>query len=164
MKLTKIETPPRTRIDTTVGTRVFAGDTMIYGDTGWRDVSQYLVPGLAISSSFGRARMRRIGGRVEFDVKLDVLQAGISGIFQGIPRGLWPISKYPMDNQIFTATTTGAGVSSLTSGTHAGVFYPNDNPIRTGVGTPWPNQGTIAWTSSYATDDTWPTSLPGTPA
>ena len=164
MKLTKIETPPRTRIDTTVGTRVFAGDTMIYGDTGWRDVSQYLVPGLAISSSIGRARMRRIGGRVEFDVKLDVLQAGISGIFQGIPRGLWPINRYPMDNQIFTAPTLGAGASALKSGTRTGVFYPNDNPIRTGAGSPWPNQGTIAWTSSYATDDAWPTSLPGLPA
>ena len=41
MKLTKIETPPRTRIDTTVGTRVFAGDTMIYGDTGRRALASW---------------------------------------------------------------------------------------------------------------------------
>ena len=164
MKLTKIETSPPIRIDTTVGTRVFAGDTMIFGDTGWRDMSQYLITGLAISSNFGRARMRRIGGRVEFDMKLDVLQQGMVGIFQGIPRGLWPISRYPMDNQAFTASKLGATVSELKSGTHTGVFYPNDNPIRTGVATPWPNQGTIAWTSSYTTDDPWPTSLPGLPA
>ena len=164
MKLAKIETPPRTRIDTTVGTRVFAGDTMIYGDTGWRDMSQYLVPGLAISSSFGRARMRRIGGRVEFDVKLDVAQSGLTEIFNGIPMGFRPMSQYPMDNQIFTAPTTGAGASLLTSGTHIGVFYPNTSPLRTGAATPWPDQGTIAWTSSYSTSDPWLTSLPGNPA
>ena len=41
MKLTKIETPPRTRIDTTVGTRVFAGGQMIYGDTGRRALASW---------------------------------------------------------------------------------------------------------------------------
>lgn len=152
------------RVDTSVGTRVFTGDTMIYGDTGWRDMSQFLIEGLAISSSFGRARMRRVAGRVYFDLKLDVTQPGLTAIFEGVPTGFRAISMFPMDNQIFTAPTTGAGASLLIPGTHAGVFYASSSPLRTGTQTPWPDQGTIAWTSSYFTSDPWPTSLPGNPA
>ena len=163
MKLTKIETSPPIRIDTTVGTRIFAGDTMIHGDTGWRDMSQFLVAGLAVSSNFGRARMKRVASRVYFDLKLDVTQPGVTRVFDGIPIGFRAMSLYPMDNQIFTASTTGAGASLLTSGTHVGVFYPNSSPLQTGAATPWPEPGTIAWTSSYSTSDPWPTSLPGTP-
>lgn len=163
MKLTKIETPPRTRLDTTAGTRIFAGDTMIFGDTGWRDVSQYLVAGLGVSSNFGRARMRRVAGRVYFDIKLDVTQSGVTQVFNGIPIGFRAMPQYPMDNQIFTASKLGATVSELKSGTHAGVFYPNTSPLQTGAATPWPDQGTVAWTSSYSTSDPWPTSLPGIP-
>lgn len=39
MKLTFLGAEPQLRIDTSVGTRVFAGETMIYGDTGWRDIT-----------------------------------------------------------------------------------------------------------------------------
>lgn len=150
-------------VDTSVGTRVFVGGVMVYGDTGWRDVSSMLAPGLALSSSFGRAKIRRTGTRVEFDLKVDVTAAGITGIFSGVIPGFNPIPDYPMDNSIFTATSTGAGASALQSGTHAGVFYPTGTPLRTGSSTPWPNPGTVAWTSSYATNAPWPTSLPGTP-
>lgn len=164
MKLTKIETSPPIRIDTSVGSRVFAGGTMIYGDTGWRDMRQFLIAGLGISSNAGRARMRRVAGRVYFDIKLDVTQSGLTTIFNGIPTGFRAVSNFPMDNQVFTSPTTGAGASLLTSGTHVGVFYSNSSPLQTGFRTPWPDQGTIAWTSSYATGDAWPTTLPGLPA
>lgn len=33
------------RVDTSVGTRVYVGDTMIHGDTGWRNVSDLLING-----------------------------------------------------------------------------------------------------------------------
>lgn len=42
------------RLDTTVGTRIFAGTTMVYGDTGWRDVSASL-----LSGATGKALIRR---------------------------------------------------------------------------------------------------------
>ena len=164
MKLTKIETSPRTRIDTAAGIRVFAGDTMIYGDTGWRDVSGYLSPGLIVSSAFGRVRIRRIGGRIEFDIKVDVLESGLTSILERMPIGFRSISRYPMDNGIFTHTAVGGGASQLKAGAHVGVFYNNDQPLRTGASTPFPNPGTVAWTGAYPTDDPWPASLPGTPA
>lgn len=45
MKLTAIDNPVALHLDTTVGTRIFAGTTMIYGDTGWRDITSNLTNG-----------------------------------------------------------------------------------------------------------------------
>lgn len=164
MKLTEITNPVALRRDTTVGTRIFSGSTMVHGDTGWRDISGYLVPGLVVSVNFGRARMRRFGNRVEFDLKVDVNTSGLTAIFEGIPSGYRPIQRFPMDNGIFTNSDAGAGASMLKAGGHPGVFYSTEKPLQTGVNTPFPNPGTVAWTGSYATEDPWPSTLIGLPA
>ncbi|WP_211438912.1 hypothetical protein [Corynebacterium glutamicum] len=151
------------RVDTTVGTRIFAGGTMIYGDTGWRDVSGYLIPGLVVSVNNGRARMQRVGNRIEFDIKVDVNISGLIAIFDAIPSGYRPIPRFPMDNGIFTHSNVGGGASQLKAGALPGVFYNTSQPLRTGATTPFPNPGTVAWTGSYATDDQWPSTLIGLP-
>ena len=164
MKLTPITNPVALRLDTTVGTSIFAGNTMIHGDTGWRDISGYLVPGLVVSGNFGRARMRRSGNRIEFDLKVDVNTSGLTAIFEGIPSGYRPVPTYPMDNGIFTHSAAGASASMLKAGGRAGVFYNSEKPLQTGASTPFPNPGTVAWTGSYATEDPWPSTLIGLPA
>lgn len=51
---TRVPSTLALRLDTTVGTRIFAGATVIYGDTGWRDVSSSLLAGFT-----GKAFIRR---------------------------------------------------------------------------------------------------------
>src|SRR5690625_3783555 len=52
-------------IDTTAGTRVFMGGVMVYGDTGWRDISQLLNPGFTA----GICMVRRVNSTVRFVFK-----------------------------------------------------------------------------------------------
>lgn len=51
MKLTEITNPVALRRDTTVGTRIFAGDTMIHGDTGWRALVEWDITGAIITGA-----------------------------------------------------------------------------------------------------------------
>ena len=163
MKLTKIETPPQIRTDTAVGTRIFAGGTIIYGDTGWRNIASWLDPSVKLNSNLGKAKVRRIGDIVYFDLKLEVV-AETTSILTGVPLGFRAGSDFPTDAGITTAPTPAAGASALRSYTAPGVIYAGDKPLRTGAITPLQAGITMAWTLSYTTPDPWPTSLPGNPA
>src|SRR5699024_8444203 len=84
------------RVDTSVGTRVFAGDTMIYGDTGRRMLTQWnsagevtygtlpsgIVPTPGVS---GGIYIRRVGARVT--ISLIAASAGSSAPSIPIPDG-----------------------------------------------------------------------------
>lgn len=70
-------------VDTTVGTRVFVGDVMIYGDTGWRDVRGMLPAGWT-ADAFA---MRRVGPQVAVTVSGITPPDGIQGTQQIISGG-----------------------------------------------------------------------------
>ena len=166
MKLTKIETSPHTRIDTTVGTRVFAGDVMIYGDTGRRMLTQWnsagevtygtlpsgIVPTPGVS---GGIYIRRIGHRVT--ISLIAAQAGSSAPSIPIPDGFRVTSApFPYVN-MFPVKGSGATLARIGA---AYIFLGN---MTAGANMA---DGTNSYAASISWDATqsWPTTLPGMPA
>ena len=140
MKLTKIETSPRTRINTTVGTRVFAGDTMIFGDTGWRNVRGTLVNGWTASG----VQIRRINAQVF--VKIYALRGvdATDRVFLPMPEGF----NWGGNGNVMIIGGVAVGYSGRAFSLATGLDYF----------TGYFNEG------SLVTNNPWPTSLPGTPA
>ena len=145
MKLTKIETPQHARIDTTVGTRVFTGDTMIYGDTGWRKVD-WLPTGHDIET----LKVRRQNNTITLVGVITPKSGGDVSSPSAVPDGF----RQTASNGL------GAYIYSL-SGTQVAYFYLNvagttylRNPVNDSVG---------RFALSWVTNDAWPTTLPGTP-
>ena len=166
MKLTKIETPPRTRIDTTVGTRVFVGDTMIYGDTGRRMLTQWnsagevtygtlpsgIVPTPGVS---GGIYIRRVGARVT--ISLIAASAGSSAPSIPIPAGFrvtsapFPYTNlFPIRASRVTQARIGATFIFLGGMTVGENIADSTNSYA----------ASISWDATQS----WPTTLPGTPA
>lgn len=133
------------RVDNSVGTRVFVGDVMIYGDTGWRDISADMS-----DRESGRLIIRRIGTQVF--VVADALQLTSTGSV-ALPR--LKISFYPVSR------VRGTWNESLSGSTAQGSYNISDTGYFNvyGVGT-----GAIEINETYLTDRSWPTALPGTPA
>lgn len=73
------------RLDTTVGTRVFAGTTMIYGDTGWRDITSLLNPGWT-----GRVLIKRTTHHVVIRLQGILREAEAGDIMFTLPYGYIP--------------------------------------------------------------------------
>ena len=150
MKLTKIETPPRTRIDTSVGTRVFAGDQMIYGDTGWRDFKQ-----LTTDVATSRADFRRVGNQVHISIRIPTLS---STSWTPFPSGSLPSGfrhrQYVTDCSITVSTNEGKAVGVLRT-------LSGGTGLRYDSGT---STGELSVYMTYISSDPWPTTLPGTPA
>ena len=175
MKLTKIETPPRTRIDTTVGTRVFVGDTMIYGDTGLRRLASWDSEGVDIPNSLKDFEpsdpnlTARPGGiwirRQDNVVTLHVAYAkalkdnpeirpspvGFGGQpYTGRPYPSAPMA-YKLDG-VYQFSTMEAAIGLLRFRVPEGAII--ESPGAGGYGVE------ITW----HTRENWPTSLPGIPA
>lgn len=142
------------RVDDSVGTRVFVGTTMIYGDTGWRNVSAGLVNGWT-----GQVWIRRRGHNVTLlalgvgggsPSNMLTLQSGfrspVSG-FSGFNYG----SPYAMADASSPTNVLGGYLLVASSGSLL------RGHLESGVTN---IQGDAGWT----TNDSWPTSLPGTPA
>lgn len=131
------------RLDTSVGTRIFAGTRMIYGDTGWRDISGSLREGWT-----GVLKARRIGDMVTIR-GLDIsIGTSTSIVLAYLPAGFLGSEGYPL--------------SAYTSGStfvYARIFNNIVQLDRTTEPTLARDLG-----GTYLTSDPWPTSLPGTPA
>ena len=154
MKLTKIETPPRTRIDTTVGTRVFAGDTMIYGDTGWRDIK-----GLYAADFSGYLLVRRINNTVHIRlIELSPPEDLVRPTIARLPSGLRASGRAMLT--LTHATAVGTQARLWIDAAIARVVMGNTSAVD-GVYT---SSTKLTGINSFVTDDPWPTSLPGTPA
>lgn len=138
-------TPTEIRQDTSVGTRVFVEDTMIYGDTGWRDISAEVS-----DRESGRLLIRRIGNQVF--LVTDALKLTSTGSVT-LPRlngSFYPISRI-----------RGPWNESLSSDTAKGSY----NISRTGYFNVYSvGSGEIEINATFLTDNSWPSSLPGTPS
>ena len=138
------------RVDTTVGTRIFAGNVMIHGDTGLRRIND-LATGLDFSTS---TLYKAVIYRVGYEVHLSAigLSLGIQNITENLPYGFRPI-----------AGTYHSHLGSMyQSGQILSVGNPSSTnrisvvaPPRVGVG--------VALRVSWRTADPWPTTLPGIP-
>ena len=153
------------RVDTSVGTRVFAGDTMIYGDTGRRMLTQWnsegevtygtlpsgIVPTPGVS---GGIYIRRVGARVT--ISLIAASAGSSALSIPIPDGFRVTSApFPFTN-LFPIRAGGV--------THARIGATS---IFLGGMTVGANMAddTNSYAASLSWDATqsWPVTLPGMP-
>ena len=165
MKLTKIETSPHTRIDTTVGARVFAGDTMIFGDTGRRMLTEWnsagevtygtipsgIAPTLGAS---GGIYIRRVGHRVTMYLRSANAVSSAASI--PIPDGFrvtsapFPfVNLHPIREGRVTHARIGA-TSVFLGGMTAGANMADDSSAYA---------ASISWDATQS----WPTTLPGTP-
>ena len=140
-------------VDTSVGTRVFAGDTMIHGDTGWCDIAGDLENGWTATLF----RIKRVGDEVT--IRTENLNAGTatSDIFYILLIGFrtgsssrWVSSTLQMfasmiDDKATVAVVGGSGGSSVRA-QRAEVHRGATGELK------------------FSTANSWPTSLPDTPA
>ena len=173
MKLTKMETSPRLQIDTTVGTRVFAGSQMIFGDTGLRRLASWgtdgvdvpsfiqgLEPAEIVSYKPGGIWIRRIGATVilkvayakatQLNPTISPFPNGFGGSQAGVPYPAAPIA-YKQDG-VYKFSTMEIGQSLYRFRVPQGAEITTEGAGGYSV--------EISWTTSQP----WPTSLPGTPA
>lgn len=144
------------RRDMTVGERVIATiggvETVLYCDTGWRNIMPLLtVEGYTFTGSLLLRRNLNIvsmQGAITASGPIPKLTQFISGnsIVGFRPYGNTTIAAVRIGNP--TNGTTGAGMSTAFNG-----FY---------LDTQWTDQLYVATT--WVTNDTWPSTLPGTPA
>lgn len=139
-------------VDTSVGTRVMAGNVMIHGDTGWRNVESLLVNGWV--KYVYPAKIRRIGNRCTLNAYLArTVGAGATSerFMESPPAGFQLPVQTQFGGSVLGSITSTAQVVRLTS---TGFAIPNYLNIQPQM---WVH---IDW----ITDSPWPTSLPGTPA
>lgn len=126
------------RVDNSVGTRVFVGDTMIYGDTGWRDISDEVS-----DRESGRLLIRRIGDIVF--LVADGLKVASTGSVS-MPRlsySFCPVSRVRGTWNESLSGSTAQGSYNISSSGYFNVYS---------VGT-----GAIEINETYLTDRSWPT-------
>lgn len=142
--------PHPIRIDTTVGTRVFSGDTMVYGDTGWREV----VP---INGWTGSIYVRRVNDTVSYRGVINA-ESATNGNAWDIPVG-FRIGNilstrgqgYDYGRAIVSTAENAPAVRNVN-------FYFSRFSIN-GYST----EHSYGINVSYFTTNSWPSSLPGTP-
>lgn len=135
------------RIDTSVGTRVMVGGVMVHGDTGWRNVIDNATGRLAS----GGIRVRRVNDRVRVAVRS--LDASDTGFWIVLNHGAgW---RPTTSGMVVVSPSGTADMSTLNW-----ILYLSSIQCRP--------EGAVsgsAWVQfDYETSDSWPTSLPGTPA
>ena len=118
-----------------------------YGDTGWRDISASLVPGLIEINAGGHIQVRRIGPFVEYSMKNFKVNT-LGNLWQS-PAG-------------FGAEPGRDGQAVLPDG---GTAHVTQYWLRIEGFTPGTNAAVYrAATVRFIADPVWPTTLPGTPA
>lgn len=154
------------RVDTSVGTRVFAGDTMIYGDTGRRMLTGWnsegevtygtLPSGIVPTPGVGGGMyIRRVGDRVTISLIAATADSTTPSI--SIPLGFrvtsapFPyINLQPARPSVTAIARVGANTIYL-GGLTVGATLADMRDTYA---------ASLAWDATQ----TWPTSLPGTPA
>lgn len=141
------------RVDTSVGIRVFAGDTMVHGDTGTR-VHNDLADGFDFTTSVNhKLTLRRIGDQVFLEA-----------------LGVRTIASVWVTKQLSVGFRPRSGEYNALRGTAQamGQITPVGNSstlLRLNMSGAPPDEGvTVTLNATWFTSDPWPSSLPGTPA
>src|SRR5690625_4226536 len=93
-------------VDTSVGTRVFMGDVMVYGDTGWRDITSTATDALDPSNT-GTIQLKREGNTVSLALRNVSLLPGDGPLVIG---PLWQ-SFWPTTNRFLSSVASVSGAS-----------------------------------------------------
>lgn len=133
--------------DESVGRRLFVWDTinnrwqMVYGDTGWRDVSTWLASGWAFTAS-GSIKVRRVGSHINMQAS-QLNRNGAITTAINVPSG-WRTSG----RVAIPGVQSAAAMVLLSLG--GGEFYCDFSPTD------------ASFSGGWSSADPWPTSLPGT--
>lgn len=159
------------RLDTTVGTRIFAGNTMIFGDTGWREVSADLLhsnfglwsgtsdpPAEANPNAF--VRLKRDGNTVTLDARVMPLgdlvgtnRRDIVLLSDNIPIHFRPHRDHILVGEYWSYTS---GERGLIRGRAAAIELRGADGI-------WVSNELVIVHASWETSNNWPNTLPGLP-
>lgn len=152
MKLTPINPSMPVRIDTSAGTRVFAGTTMITGDTGTRDVSDFAEGFDFSTSTHHRMTLRRVGDQVFLEAT-GVRTIDDVWITKVLPGGFRP---RPGEYNALRGFVLNKGVISTVGNSNTLLrLSRSGGDFKTG--------DAIIVSATWFTSDGWPTALPGTP-
>ncbi|MFW8622527.1 hypothetical protein ACOI1A_01000 [Corynebacterium glutamicum] len=132
-------------VDTSVGTRIFAGTTMIHGDTGWRNITFLLNEGTTPAAA-PIAQMRRLGDVVTFKIRMNA--PSDKNMTITVPQG-FAASTY-VNHALMNVGGTLVSANTLAA-LNIIDFHQSMGKL-------------IQMEFSYTTNQGWPTSLPGTPA
>lgn len=159
------------RLDTTVGTRVFAGDTMIYGDTGWRDIKDLLLPNWGTDpSSHLKCHIIRTNnvvtlvGRVSY-IRVDNepvhMKNSTISLLTNLPTGFTlahPFATNGISSYYAAATRSTPDDMGIVTGPSIPRFiFPSRNES-------WFEGQAISFSITWETNSGWPNTLPGLPA
>lgn len=152
------------RLDTTVGTRIFAGDTMIFSDTGMRALVTWDANGVVTHGELPPGIIPRSGniGGIYIRRKLSlvtmyVVAAEVSAVNPTIPvpagfRSGFPYPSVPVSSSHSKTVYATSGSSTVTFyGAAVGDLLATASQYFGSV---------ISWEAGTA----WPTTLPGLPA
>lgn len=167
MKLTKLETPPFVKVDTTVGTHVTINGITIFGDTGTRVLTSWDEEGNITYGELpstiepypgysGGIYIRRVGQRV----RLSIISATTlsSGPTIPIPYGFRVLyAPFPYTN-LNPIKSSGPVVAKVGA---AMIYFSGFT-----IGDAMSDRSSSSYASNVVWDCTqsWPTSLPGIPA
>lgn len=140
------------RVDTSIGTRVFSGNIMIYGDTGTRRVDELAASFDFTTSQLDKMTIRRVGDVVTLESK-GVRTVADRWLTNDLPSGFRPKSgEY--------SSTRGIALSN-------GALVPvgNGNTVYriSSAGEILSAGASVDFRAEWVTDDSWPASLPGMP-
>jgi hypothetical protein len=132
-------------------------DQLIYGDTGWRDISADIPAGLVVSSASNAVspRIRRVGHTVQVELYLDCTGASVTTLYT-VPAGFKNNPTISRVGNCFTHTAIGSQLPP----TAVVSYISGGSAIRTS--TALPNPGTVQFSATWTTIEAWPTVLPGT--
>lgn len=131
------------------------GWAVLEGDTGWRNITSLFSSELTVvnPNDYG-FWVRRIGNTVHYNIKAQGVRAGFNGEFVNIPKGFQVRnSAIPAAlNEVLETAGTGRGQIQISN-------------IFVFVSSTWSTSGVrFAFNSMVTTTESWPTTLPGTPA
>lgn len=140
-------------------------------DTGWRDVTDLIQPGILHATTPGRLLMHRIGDRVtmRFDnlKPVGTLPAPVHLINDAplIPVGFRPGSQHVQGFATRLNAITTRYDMTLWSSTRLSTYGRTSLTSESGARVAeWTDADTLVGEMTWTTDDPWPTTLPGAPA
>lgn len=160
------------RVDQTAGRAIYrwdevnAREQLVYGDTGWRDISSLLDPNFVMPAAAPRFHIRRQGYNVTLAVRIGPA-AAIVGTNRNVGRKIlssFPTGFLPASNASYAPLGTGCVNIPSTSLVQLGNLSTQNELWVYGITGVWADATTdaVQVTGNWITDAAWPTTLPGT--
>lgn len=127
-------------------------------DSGWRDVTSLLRPGLSKSATNGRCNIKRVGNRLLVDMHLTVSESSVTTILT-LPHEWRPDVALLVPFSVYTVAVADHALPP----SH-GLGYLGASGASLAMRDHLPNPGTVMFYADFVITRPIPTTLPGTPA